>query len=236
MMDSQTYEYWLTIVTSRIYTRDRFSKEAGRLGVNRTVPAGILKELCWKDSVLLGDHIGIRRIFQRDNVNTGQKLKKPVTLAPEGSLEVFAYFTVDTIIPEGFSEEAHKEFVDGLDVAGTVEASGSVQRACGSYTLGGGYEVRDSITQAVVKAELVAEKHRLKLKWFMGGRFYPVDPISAGEGKWTIGYRKVQLDKAITPGDTQVNHVRFLEDYERRRHLKKIDAERLDGVQMGFAE
>jgi hypothetical protein len=233
MMDSQTYEYWLTIVTSRIYTRDRFSKEAGRLGVNRTVPAGILKELCWKDSVLLGDWTGrrARRVVHK------LKGKPAVAItAPEGSLEVFAYFTVDTIIPEGFSEEAHKEFVDSLDVAGTVEASGPVQRACGSYTLGGGYEVRDSITQAVVKAELVAEKHRLKLKWFMGGRFYPVDPISAGEGKWTIGYRKVQLDKAITPGDTQVNHVRFLEDYERRRHLKKIDAERLDGVQMGFAE
>jgi len=215
-------EAWLTIVTSRVYTQERFIREAVRLGANRAVPSSILRNMEWHESILVGDWISPRG---RRIVKAGTK----ETIAPLGTITAFGFFTVDNIIPEGWMPEAHDEFVKSLDIAGELDSTlTAVTRACGSYTLAGGYVVRDSIAQIVEKAEGIAKNHGLKLKWFCGGRFQEIAAIEVrGREKWTLGFRKVQLEAPISPTDVQQN-LRFIAKYEQRTYIPK--KERGNGI------
>ena len=229
---SQTVsKHWVQIVTSRCYTRERFIREAKRIGVNRTVNSHLLGQMEWGEKVLVADWQGIRRIVQHIEVANAESLNgKPLTkkkvTAPEGSLLPFGFYTVDTVIPQGFTDEAHKEFIGSLDIAGEVGGAPTrVVRGCGLYTLAGGFIVRDSIAIIVAKAEAVAKKHNLKLKWFVGGRYYDLGETKPISGmKWQMGYRQIELETPPVEGES-LKQIQFMQDYERKTYVPKAERE-----------
>lgn len=85
--------------------------------------------------------------------------------------------------------------------------------------------MRDSIAILVAKAEAVAKKHSLKLRWFVGGRYYDLGETKPIPGmKWQMGYRQIELETPPVEGES-LKQIRFMQDYERKTYVSKAERE-----------
>lgn len=214
---------WFMIVTSQMYSHTKFVAEAKKLGVNRAIAARVLRHMEWHDPVFLSDWVSteaapnVRRIVTK--TETGRSV-----YAPTGKAIVFGYFNIDQVIPNGFTDEAREEFHKRLDIVREIAMeSVHVARKCGSYDLGGGFQVRDSIEKIVEKAEIIAKKYQLKLKWFAGGAIHEIAQTEVPNVKYSRAPYKIQATSLPHTEKTPeaFEFVRFMGGYERKIYVTK---------------
>lgn len=219
-----------TVVTSRLYTRERFIKESEKLGCNRSIPANILRQLAWSDSVVVCDWQSTetdlygtlrRKVYTRTERGISAEQAKTMrreVYAPKGKLIPFGYFSVDAVVPNGFTDEARQEFNKTLNVVKVIEAEPvRVVRACGGYLLGGGLQVTDPIQSIVDKAENIAKLHSLKLKWFAAGKFREINAAQIDGPKYSRGYYKLSVNVPRDPAEP-LRVVQFISDYNKKKY------------------
>jgi ferredoxin len=141
--------------------------------------------------------------------------------APKGRLIPFGYFTVDAVVPHGFTDEAREELNKTLDIVQVLDDTPMrIVRACGSYIMCGGCVVRDTIEQIVDKAENIAKLHSTKLKWFVSGRFHeinatPIDGVKYGRGFYKLA---VSIPKNV---EGEIKTVRYIGEYSKKKYASE---------------
>jgi len=209
--------------------------ESVKLGCNRSIPADVLSKIKWAEPVvvadwqsqeteLYGNHR--RYVKPKDILARMDETKHCEVYAPKGCLIPFGYFTVDAVVPHGFTDDARERFNKTLDIVQFIDDTPTrVVRACGSYLMSGGCVVRDTIEQIVDKAENIAKLHSQKLKWFVSGRFHEINTTPVEGVKYGRGFYKLSLTipKEI---DGTIQTVRFLGEYSKRKYT----SEKLDDV------
>jgi hypothetical protein len=182
-----------------LYPRSGFISEARRLGVNRAIAAAVLKKMEWGQPILVAD-FPKERVTVQEVERGRRKEKKRVYL--EGTAVIFGYFTVDNVTLIGLTVAARKEFFASLNVARSWAVNERVVRACGSYIISGSAEVRNSLAEVVEKGEEIAKKYGLKIRWFVGGRYHPLEAVKIPGVKFFRGYMPVELEEVPQPGES----------------------------------
>ncbi len=109
------------------YTPEKFIAEAREQGISRRAPASQVKSMSFGDRVILLDWRGGR----------------PAAFAEFVISRVFFDPEISKAVGEGLLEDGRCEFQDfTADGGGGVE----VDRACGSYTIGGAFMCKDDVT------------------------------------------------------------------------------------------
>ena len=133
MKNKQT-SFHLNFIGKSYYSQSSFENEAYKVGINRAVSFNVLKKLKFGEPILLASYIPSK---------------------PEGSCEVFGYFTLSGI-SHNLPSELSEKLLSNLTVANTVEGNGeSVIRACGSYQTGSTSTIKETLEQLVAKIEEV---------------------------------------------------------------------------------
>ena len=210
-------EVRLHFVGNGLYGSKRFTAEARRIGVQRAVPFVQLQNFKWGDPIVLAEHVSTQ--------NAESNLMESVAVG-------FGYFQVENVVYQ-LPENIKAKVVEQLNVVGTVESSGLETRACGSYILGGGYTVTDSIQDIVGYIETVCKaekKDPREFKYFLRGAIKTFDePTIIHNQPFFRGYKKVDLPD-FKFQRTKSKRVLNIYNYSRRMYLKKKEREALDST------
>jgi hypothetical protein len=145
---------WATYVGG-YYSKAKFIEESQRLGVSRRAPASVVKQMCFGDTVAVLD-------WQRGE--------------PVG----FAEFVITgLVLPHQIAEQV----TEILEAEGKVksksksEGGSTIVRECGTYDIGGSYEVTADIGEITYLAEQEAEVAQVPLDILVQGQLTRiVDP------------------------------------------------------------
>lgn len=203
-------DYWLHYVGAR--SLDRFISETAKYSVQRAIGFNMLKNFDWGQPVLLAYSLREREL--------GEKPSRHV------AARVFGYFTVSGLTCD-LPKPIMQELASSLNVieAKDFGASGlTVNRACGSYSVGAAYYVEDSLQDIVAKAKEICHKHGLDpaaFKWFLTGSLKVFQQPLDIKAPWTRGYVKVQLENLDLAQIQSVPAVLWIKDYEKRTRLSR---------------
>ena len=201
---------WLHYVGTRLYDLNAFIKESERYGVQRAIPLTFLKKLKWHERIFLARYV------------TTDEGKKAL---------VFGYFTVDRISYTG-SDEFRNLVKSKLNVVSESFGGGSVERVCGSYSVGYVTFVNNTVEEIYNAIRETMKETGEKVKVFIGGNLYLIEPIYV-EAPFTRALVKVELDESkikLVENKEALKKLRALEqliDYRQRRYLSKKEREAL---------
>lgn len=153
------------IVTSKVYSKDSFIREAMTEGVNRVVNPDFAKKLNWGSCVLLCAFTP----YQKRGTKTTSTGKKVPVGTLMGDLEIFGYFVVKTLSVNVSAEKL------GISYSVVSTEPKFVRRQCGSYLVTAVYQVESSIKEIVERAESVAREMGIKLRVMIGGDYHALN-------------------------------------------------------------
>jgi hypothetical protein len=194
-------EYWLHYVGRRLYNVDSFVEEAKRYGVQRAVAFHRLRSFNWGDKVLLAVYL-------------------------KQDAEVFGYFIVEGLV-HNMPPELCEKLVSQLDVVAVKDTPSRFERRrCGSYYLGGGVMVRDSLESIFEKILQLCKENKVNpnsFKWFLKGPFKDLPSILLSPAKFFRGYNKIDIDLNLDKPESLATEIVYIYNYRRRGYLRKRD-------------
>lgn len=208
----QSHKYFLHFVGKGLYSREDFVVECERHGANRAFPSFILKKMKFGDKILLAQYTADR------NTETKLALK-------QGKAEVFGYYAIHGLNLDAWqNEEFRNRLVSQLHVVATNTGGGTINRKCGSYTIGVSYTIKDELKDVIEKIEQLEKEMGIKVKIFVAGSFhhFPLKEIYPVKFSRTGFY--IELDRKL---ETEIKDkfVGFIGDYEQRKYFLKSERE-----------
>jgi hypothetical protein len=200
-MGGSEMEYWLHYVGRGLYDVDSFVEEAKRYGVQRGIAFYKLRDFRWGDEVLLATYL---------NQNG----------------EVFGYFVVEGIT-HNMPPELCEKLISKLDVVAVKNDPPKFERRrCGSYYLGGGVVVRDSLESIFEKILQLCKENKVNpnsFKWFLKGPFKDLPSILLSPAKFFRGYNKINIDLNLDKSESLATEIVYIYNYRQRGYLRKRD-------------
>jgi len=197
-------KYWLHFLGRGLYPKRSFFAEAKQIGVNRAIPRTALKKLKWGDKVLIA--YGGRETAKAD---------------------IVGYF-VTTGINMNCSTELKEKLLGRLNVIQTAGGC-SFTRRCGSYDITSSHTVTDTIEELVSKGEELEKEAGEKIKWFMAGKFYNINPeVLLEPVLFNRSVTEVEIPHSIDLEqrvDTSESTVGFMANYTRKSRYSKRKGE-----------
>ena len=204
-MSEEKKPVYITYIGNRVYTPEKFEKEAYRYGVSRAIP------ITWATKLNAGDRI--YTLFKRKefSIVTGYFVVSGYSFAGPDADKLRAYYRDH---PEEFG------ITDCYDGSGET-----IHRGCGSYVDSGGCHVSDLSAAMHRVAELVKE-NKWKVKVFVNGRYYPLPKKKRVKLPFTRSIAEYYLDLENTPEVPDELHIGHMDDYaqvtyRRKRRRKK---------------
>ena len=200
--------FWLHYVGTRLYRRSNLYRiEFRRHGVQRAVPFNLLGSMEFGTPVLLAFH---------------NRQSKTAT--------VIGYFRVEAVVnnlPAEVKDDLHRH-LNILDLDLSVR---TVERACGTYTIGAVVTVDETLQSILQKVRQVCQQHNIvptRYKWFIHGRYHPLHPpIHLKPVNFTRGYMKVEIkDFSLAPSTTP-HYIYWIFDYRQRAYLPRKELAKL---------
>jgi hypothetical protein len=214
--------YHLHFIGARLYDKQAFEKESHRLGVNRAFPPQVIKNMQWGDRILLAQYEAVNTVSQITNLVCDRW----------GRANVFGYYVFDGMNLDA-PDDIRQEVIKRLAVVETIDRSETVDRACGSYSIGASHCVTDTVKEIMVKLEEACKEKNFegKIKVFVSGRYYPITPTVIEPVHFSRAGLTVELAEDITAPIQDKNAVRFIVNYSQRRYTKKKKKEQAGVVQ-----
>lgn len=197
-------EVWLHFIGANTYGKDRFIKEAQRIGVSRAIPLNMLSKMKWGDRIYTAEFNPIKM----------ENIKKV------GYADVFGYFTV-----YGFNHTLPHSIFEAI-LANTHTECGTAEpvtviRACGSYAIAGSCFTKDALEDicGLIKQFISEDKTIQEMpKFFVTGRFTVLNRSIYTLTQFFRGFMKVPLD-ILETADTESTDVAVMNsllDYQRK--------------------
>lgn len=136
----------------------------------------------------------------------------------DGTARVFGYFIITGLNIKA-SEEFKAQLIAKLNVTESNMLNTKVVRRCGSYVIGVSNVITNSIKEVIERAELLAEQTGEKIKFFVAGRFKPIDFIVEH-----INFSRtlIQIEAPGLPeSEIEKATVSHIIDYNKRTYIKK---------------
>ncbi|RLG54496.1 MAG: hypothetical protein DRO00_01180 [Thermoproteota archaeon] len=203
---AMTQGHWLHYVGAKYYTPKTFKKEAKKYGVARATPIPIAKTMKFGERVLLA--------FKKD----------PEEECTEQKAWIFGYFTISGVNIKGLTEEANKELMGKLRVIeyheskGDGGGGGTVDRRCGSYSIGSTAIIDNTLRETVEAIEEVAKKYNLDVQIFLTGSFHEIEEPYEIFAPFTRGYMRLTED-GVEELEDGGKVIKEIQNYQKRKHL-----------------
>lgn len=203
--------YFLHFIGTGLYSKESFTIEAEKLGVNRSFPAMIAKHFNFGDKILLAQYETTKTTTIEDKVER------------EGKAAVFGYYVIDGVT---FNAQSNQDFAiklgTSLDIVKniTLEKPQLIERECGQYYIEAQILVTNSLKDIAENAMKIAKELGIKLKVFLSGKFYQFAMKDISPIKFTRLGTWIELDNELE-GALKDKCVTFAGDYEKRKYFLK---------------
>jgi hypothetical protein len=180
-----------------LYTPKTFEQEAKRYGVARALPLALIKKLKWGEKILLAQYDSKKR-----------------------EALVFGYFIVKGL-NHNLTEDMIEELLNELDIVAISKGGGSVNRRCGSYSIGVYIVVNNELDDIADKIREVSKKHGYKVKVFVIGDFYRIKPFTIKNAKFSRALVKVEVPLKMEEEHIKKAKIVQIKNYKQRFYLPK---------------
>jgi len=231
------YKIPLHYIGNRTYGIERFVKEAKNIGVSRTLPTTLLKQMEWGQPVLLAVW---RRMSEEQDRKTREK----------GSALVFGYFTITGLNASNQLVQIAKKH---LNIKGSIEYDGGqlVRRGCGTYSVTATHYIDNTLKETVEALEKAMEELGMKEKIFATGQFHELEHFTITPAPFTRSITYVSparipreiLEKIPKYGEqvkeyTGKKEINEIKDYRQvknpsKLHIASLDSKTLDEYMYG---
>lgn len=204
MSDKNKKPTYITYIGNRVYTPEKFEREAEKIGVSRAIPHH------WATKLKDGDRI--YTLFKRKEFSI-----------------VTGYFVVTGYSFTGPDADKLREYYhnhpDEFGITDCYEGSGeTIQRGCGSYVAGGGCYVADLQTAMKRVVELIKENN-WKVKIFVNGRYYKLPkkrriklPFTRSISEYYLDFDKVEEEEI---GEKHIANIYNYHQITRHKKARK---------------
>ena len=190
--ESSVDSYYVTIVTSKKYTKEAYVSEATRLGVSRAIPLRILATLEDGEPIFVADwqsSEGKRAEVKITELEDGTRIIRRGE-SKVGTLIIFGYFYAENIAfisdMKTLKKLEEEGLIDNVKQDGTVE-----RRGCGTMSFDISFKRQAPISQIANELDLLRREGCNIGKVFIRGRFVKLDePIIISNVKYFRGYKK----------------------------------------------
>ena len=195
---------FLHFVGKRLYPIDKFVKEVEKYGVNRAIPWFTAKKLKWGDKVLLA-------IYEK-----------------EIGAKVFGYFVVSELTFSGQNVAFSKKLNEKLDIVKEFSPNLQINRRCGVYMISKSFFVNNDIKDIIENARNIEKELNLKIKYFVGGKFYPLNETIIPDVKFSRNFIEISIpfEYMQFKRGKKEKRLNFMENYKQRKYITKADLNR----------
>jgi len=200
MVEKEKKPVYITYIGNRVYTPERFEKEAEKIGVSRAIP------MHWATKLKDGDRI--YTLFKRKEFSV-----------------VTGYFVVTGYSFSGPDADKlrkyYREYPEEFGVTDCYAGSGAtVHRGCGSYVDGGGCYVSD-LQQAMKRVAEIVKENGWKVKTFVNGYYVKLPKKKLVKLPFTRSIAEYYLGLDNSPEVVDKTHLGHMEDYNQITYRKK---------------
>lgn len=192
---------YITYIGNRVYTPEKFEKEAMKLGVSRAIPHH------WATKLKEGDRI--YTLFKRKHFSI-----------------VTGYFVVTGYSFTGPDADKlttyYREHPDEFGITQCHDGTGEVvTRGCGSYVAGGGCYTTD-LQKAMHRVIELIKENNWKVKIFVNGKYYKLPKKKRVKLPFTRSIAEYYLDfETVEEEPIEKMHLNEIHDYHQLTRMRK---------------
>ena len=211
-------KYYLHFVGRGIYSKEEFMNEAKMIGISRRIPNFQLKRMKWDQEILLGT-------YEKDAVTT------------DGKCNCFGYTKI-TGLNLTCSDALREKLNASLNIVKYDIVNRTVNRLCGSYTIGSTAYVTDTLKEVIEKGDSLTVEMGEKISWFIKGGFrnfmedLVFQPIVFSRTIKTIETDRnlLEISQGVDTERTlgESGYINFVLDYNQRKYVKKTERETIN--------
>jgi hypothetical protein len=213
----KSFKYFVHFIGKGLYSKEEFVEESKKLGINRALPNFAIKGMKWGTPILCAQY----------EPPIKQWIDFTETILTESKGRVFGYFQIRGLNFECENkEEFVKRLISQLDVTETFNDSKTVTRKCGSYVVGNTTYVTNELDEIIEKSEALAKEMNIKVKYFAGGSFKPLEDITLSPMRFSRVGTLIEIDEELKL-EEENNKVAFIGNYEQKKYYTKEEKEGL---------
>jgi len=202
MSDKEKKPVYITYIGNRVYTPEKFEKEAWKYGVSRAIPP------VWATKLKDGDRIYTLFKRKKYSVVTGYFVVGGYSFTGPDADKLRAYY---------------REHPEEFGITDCYEGSGeTIHRGCGSYVAGGGCYTND-LQGAMKRVVELIKENKWKVKIFVNGRYYSLPKKKRVQLPFTRSIAEYYLDLEEVDEEEPVDktHIQYIGDYHQITRVKK---------------
>jgi hypothetical protein len=200
--------YLMNYVGTGLYSIENFAREAQAIGVNRSFPPALIKNVKFGDKILLAT-------FKMDENEWTENRKR-------GKATVFGFYIVDGMGITG-SPEVKTELRNSLTLTEYEAREYDVNRECGSYRVTSNYTVTEDLPRILEILHEICVRLGQKVKVFLNGRFVGMPSFDIEGVAFTRTALFVDIEQELE-AEMVDRSITEIEQYERRTYWTRSEA------------